>query len=158
MLANMEADWKKALEQSIGKEITLVGTEAPDMGEEAYMAYPEYPGDARAFSAVLEKYRDQDIDAWISLMGVPTSKQGQRELEKLALYDWEDPPLGAVSLSVYYDPANVRRWLEDGLLHAVALHPTAKSPEIKAYTRENLSELPSEAPYGGSPPAPGAGQ
>jgi hypothetical protein len=121
------------------------------------MLSPEMPGDARAFSSVLEKYKDQGVDAWISFVGVPRNMQGQWDLHNMSTRNWDSPPVAAAELGVYYDPQLVRRWIQDGLLDVATIHPSTKSPDMKVITKDNLDELPDKPPVQLGPPPGGQG-
>ncbi len=146
--------WEKAIEEGAGGiDIEIVGCEVPDMPPEEMMP-PEYPGDALAFSNVLEKYRDKDIDVWISFVGLPRKRNGDWALSDVVGPDWSEPPLVAADLGLYYEPDVVRQWIQDGLLDVAAIHPTTKSPVMEVITDDNLDSLPAKRPIDKLPPPP----
>jgi hypothetical protein len=151
-VAEMMKNWKDAIEDGAGVSIEIVGAEIPAVPEHMMMMGPEYPGDARAFNAVLEKYKDEGIDAWISFVGVPRTMQGRWDLHNVASQKWSPRPLIGAELGVYYEPGMVRRWINDGLLDAAAIHPSTKSPDMEVVTKDNLDVLPNEAPVQMAPP------
>lgn len=154
-VAQMKKNWEGAIEEGCGVDIQIVACEVPRTRQEMMMISPEMPGDARAFSKVLEEYKDRGIDAWISFVGVPRSRRGPWDLHNMSSLKWDDPPLAAAELGVYYDPELVKKWIEDGLLDAATIHPSTRSPDMVVITRKNLEELPDEPPVQLGPP-PGA--
>jgi hypothetical protein len=147
-------EWEKAIEKGAGVDIEIVGCEVPDMPPEQMMP-PEYPGDAAAFSRVLKKYKNKNIDVWISFVGLPRKKNGDWALSDVVGRNWADPPLVAADLGLYYSPDTIRQWIRDGLLDVAAIHPTTKSPEMVFITEKTLDSLPEKPPIKHLPPPPG---
>lgn len=155
-VAEMKKNWEEAIESNAGVDINIIACEVPQTGQEMMMISPEMPGDARAFSVVLEQYKDQGVDAWISFVGVPRSMRGGWDLHNMSSLKWDKPPVAAAELGVYYDPALVKKWMQDGLLDVATIHPSTKSPDMEVITKDNLDALPAEPPVQMGPP-PGAG-
>lgn len=146
-------EWEKEIEKAAGVNIEVVGCEVPDISLEK-MRPPEYPGDAIAFSNVLEEYRDEDIDAWISFVGLPRDAEGNWALKDVSSHDWADPPLVAADLDRVFQPDVLRQWFKDGLIDVAAIHPVLKSPDMIVITKETLDEIPEKAPRENMPASP----
>lgn len=144
MLQRQRKQVKRALENGLGSSVEIVGYDAPGLSEQ----YGDIGQSAEAFNTVLEKYSDKNIDACISMVGLPRSGAGEVELDKLALDNWSPSPLVVADVGLQYDPAILRNYIADGLLYGVVLHPSTRSADQIIVTRENLGDLPEKSPVG----------
>jgi hypothetical protein len=147
MVKQNEAGWKKALEKGAGVSVQIVGSGPP---ASQYPGMFEFAGNAQEFSKTLDKY--PDIDCWISLVGLPRNMtSGEWELEKVTTYQRAKAPIVAARVGLFYDPAKLRQWLQDGKLAAIVLMPEMGKPTEKVFTKANINELPTQAPNTGMP-------
>lgn len=134
--------WKEAMEDGAGVTIDIVACVPPQPhGELTLGSLFTEPGDARAFSRVLEKHKDEGIDAWISFIGAPrpVGVEGTRDLHNVTSYDWPNPPKVGIEMNSYYRPNLLREWFEDGLVDAVV--DSYHRPDGALVTADTLDEF-----------------
>jgi len=147
MVKDQEQGWQKALSSGAGVSVIVVAS-VPVAGEMAMPGGP-FPGTAADFSKALEAVMEKNpnVDCWISMIGLPRNMtSGEFELDKVSIYQKEKPPLAAVDVNVYYDPAKIRQWIQEGKLACAVVMPTLTKPEQKVITKANLNELPEKSP------------
>jgi len=142
----LQRQWQKGLEEGLGVSVQIVGSET----SRAFMAGP-HAMSAATFSELLDGYRDKNIDAWVSLVGIPGALAGGSDLEQVSSFGWQKRPLVAADVGLSYDPKALRRYIEDGLLEAALVRVSRDSAEMRVITKRNLGDLPI------GPPMPAAG-
>jgi len=151
MVKQQEEGWQKKLSAAAGVNVVIVGS-GPPATQYPGMSY-DFPGTAAEFSAALDKY--PDIDCWITLIGLPRNMQtGEWELEMVSTYERDKPPLVGAHVSSFFDPAQIRKLVQDGKLTAVVIMPSLQSPDQVTITKDNLDQLPAKAPMDSTMMAP----
>ncbi len=155
-LAGKSREFQEAFEEGSRFSVNIVAsvvpgldpedpyTEAPDM----YMENLDY----ESFNEILEPYENQNIEAIVSMAGLPRYHDrdtGEEvfELEFLDCFEeWADTPLfAAANLGLRYDPDILREYIQDGILTAAVVFLEAGG-DRKIITTENIEELPDSPP------------
>lgn len=143
-MAKETDEFKKAFEKVAGFSVNIAETVISDR---AAMNKP----DAHTFNEAIAPHEDEDIDAIISLTGLPhypDEDTGEKvyEVQKLECVDWAEPPLfAATKLGYRYDPDVLRDYIQEKLLTAILVTLEPGSEEI-LITSENLDDLPDTSP------------
>lgn len=142
--AEETGEFKEAFEEGAGFSVNIAETVISDR---AAMNEP----DSYTFNEAIAPHEDEDIDAIISLTGLPhypDEDTGEKvyELEDLECVDWAEPPLFAASqLGYKYDPDVLRDYIQEELLTAILVALEPGSEEI-LITSDNLDDLPDSSP------------
>ncbi|MFP4027169.1 MAG: hypothetical protein ACLFWL_05205 [Candidatus Brocadiia bacterium] len=150
-------EMEKAFEKGLGADIELVACTAPKVKgakpgmEMADAAGPMGNFPAPAFSRVLDKYKDQGLDAWISTIGLPRAmdEEFSPQLQYVSSFKWSNPPAVGVHVGMAYNPAEIKGYMGHDKLDVAVLQDMkgeGKNVERiwKVITKDTLSELPAE--------------
>ncbi len=131
-----------ALERGLGYEVDVVGFVPPGLKD----SYGERGERVQAFNKVLAHYGDRDLDACISMVGIPGSATERYDPEKIAFEKLPPDIVLGADMKLRYTPDAVNDLLADGALDVVVLHPSRRSAKQVVITRNNLRDLPPAAP------------
>ncbi|MFW6457574.1 MAG: hypothetical protein ACOC0A_04690 [Planctomycetota bacterium] len=133
---------ESAFERGLGYSVEIIGYDPPSLTD----SYEASARDAEAFNKVLKKYADQNVRACISMAGLPRDKEGEVQVDDLMFDQMPSNMLFVADLGFRYEPDEVEKWINDGVLDAVVLHPSIGRVDRVVITSDNLEELPAESP------------
>lgn len=142
MLQQRRSEVRSALESGLEFSVDVIGYDPPGLTD----SYDERGQNADAFNEVLEKYADNNVDVIISQVGLPRNEDGATEIDRLNLNAMPADVVFATDVGLQYQPDDLKNGLEKGVIDAVVLHPSTKSPERIVVTKSNLGDLPAESP------------
>lgn len=120
-------------EDGIGKDVEIIREGGPKMPRLS----------TNGLNELLSEYDDDhNIEAVVSLLGLPVYREAY-DLEHVKMFEQPDSPVFVAAVnSSNYDPESLRRYLEDGLLKAVALIPHPERPAEMVVGPDEVDRLP----------------